>query len=230
MNRFLELPFGRSLIAFAIVVCCLFGSVGAASAQGVGLVGGLNFTSVDDVTYQDAQATFESRSGYHVGLYLKLGLGPIDLRPQVRYLRAGPIYEGLNRAIEGQGGGATLPGEIRDDFDVNFVTIPIDAVLSLPFPIVDPYVFAGPEFRLQRAPDAPDYLEDELNEWSYIGNFGVGASVSLPGTSVTLHPEIRYSFGVSDLIDREIEIGGQTLTASDQRRSESFFISLGIEP
>lgn len=232
MNRSLRVPFARSLVTVLLAAACLFGTADTTSAQGIGVVGGLNYTSVDDVNYEDAQATFKSRSGYHLGLYLNLGLGPVEVRPGIRYLKAGPIYEGIGEALEGENGDAVdgLPGEIRDDFNVNFVTVPVDAVLNLPFPLVNPYVFAGPEFRLQQASNAPDILDDELNDWSYIGNFGVGASISLPGTGVTLRPEIRYSFGVSDLIDKQIEIGDRTITATDQRRSESFFISLGIEP
>lgn len=231
MNRSPRLSFTRSLIPVVLAAACLFGTVGTVSAQGIGVVGGLNFTSVDDVSYQDAEATFESRSGYHLGLYLNLGLGPVELRPGLRYLKAGPLYEGIGNALRGdEVDGPDGIEDVRDDFNVNFVTVPIDAKLNLPFPIVNPYVFAGPEFRLQQASNAPDELDDDLNDWSYIGNFGVGASISLPGTGVTLSPEVRYSFGVSDLIDEEIEIGDRTITATDQSRSESFFISLGIEP
>lgn len=217
----------RTVWPFVVLLVALLGVHASASAQGFGVIGGLNYTSVDDVSYQDARATFENRSGYHLGVYLDLPLGPIAVRPGVRYLDAGPIYEGLGNVVGGSGD--SFDG-LRDDFDVSFISVPVDASLGLPLPIINPYAFAGPEFRLQRAPDAPPELTEELEDWSYIGNLGLGAEVSLPGFGVTLRPEIRYSFGLSNLIDEEITLAGQTFTAADQRRSESFFISLGIEP
>lgn len=215
----------RTVWPLAVLLVAVLGFSVPVSAQGFGVIGGLNYTSVDDVTYQNARATFENRSGYHLGVYLDLPLGPLAVRPGVRYLHAGPIYEGIGDVVEGSG-----DSFVRDDFDVSFVSVPVDASLSLPLPIIDPYAFAGPEFRFQRAPDAPPELTAELEDWSYIGNLGLGAEISLPGSGVTLRPEIRYSFGLSGLIDEEITLAGQTFTATDQRRSESFFISLGIEP
>jgi hypothetical protein len=181
---------------------------------------------MNDVDYGSATATFENKSGYHVGVYLDLDLGPLGVRPGLRYLKVGPIYEGLAEAQE-QG---LAQESLYDSFDVRFFALPIDAVFALPFPMLSPYVFVGPEFRSQSAPDAPEVLERALNKWSYIGNIGVGAKISLPGVGITLTPEIRYSFGLSNLIDREFVFANQTFATTEQRRSESFFISVGIEP
>jgi hypothetical protein len=123
----------------------------------------------------------------------------------------------------------TVP-ELDDTFNVSFVSVPIDAALYLPAPLVDPYLYAGPEFRFQRTPEAPEAFEEAINDWAYIGNLGVGVRVSLPGSGLTLVPELRYSFGLNNWIEEEIGFAGQTFEATDQQRSDSFFISVGIEP
>ena len=213
----------RLFLGYVALGVVLLAGTSTAAGQSFGVVGGANFTSIDAVNYGNAQATFDNAAGYHVGAYLSLGIGPLGVRPGVRYLHAGAIYQGLDDVV-GPGSG------LDDSFDVSFVSAPVDVLVRVPAPVISPYAFAGPEFRLQRTPDAPAALEDEFNDWSFLGNIGIGAEIDLPGAGLTLTPEVRYSFGLSDLIEDEFTYGNQTFTATDQRRPESFFISLGIEP
>lgn len=213
------------LLATVVTGSILIFQATPSAGQDLGIVGGLNFTSADQVEFQNAQVTFENRTGYHLGIYANLGLGPIEVRPGIRYLDAGTLYDGLGTLYPNE---ETVP-ELDDEFNVSFVSVPIDAALTLPAPVIDPYLYAGPEFRFQRTPEAPETFDEALNDWTYIGNVGVGVRVSLPGSGLTLVPEIRYSFGLNSWIKEEIEFADQTFEATDQQRSDSFFISLGIE-
>lgn len=217
----------RLLLTIVLTGGLLILHASPSAGQDLGFVGGLNFTSADQVEFQDAQVTFENRTGYHLGIYANLGLGPLEVRPGIRYLDAGRLYDGLGTIFTSDE--ETVPA-FDDEFNVSFVSVPIDAVLNLPAPLIDPYLYAGPEFRFQRTPDAPEAFEEALNDWTYIGNLGVGARISLPGSGITLVPEIRYSFGLNNWIAEDVEFAGQTFEATDQQRSDSFFISLGIEP
>ncbi len=196
-------------------------------AQSVGVVGGLNYGSVEDVSISDARTTYDNRSGYHIGLYLDVPLGPIAIRPGVRYVEAGRLFSGLSEALRDETGGSI--GEGMDNFNVNMFVIPVDVRLQLPFPLIQPYAFAGPELRFPGASDDDTDLADDLSDNEVAGNLGVGAQISLPGVGLTLTPEARYTIGLTGLMGEDITVGGQTFETSESQNVNMFFLSLGLE-
>lgn len=213
-----------SVLLFAMALLLLPVST---RAQDVGIVGGLNYGSVNDVSISDARTTYENRSGYHIGLYLDLGLGPIAVRPGIRYINAGRLFAGLSETLRDETGGAI--GEGFDDFNVNMFVIPVDVRLQLPFPLIQPYAFAGPELRFPDASDGDSDLTDDLSDNEVAGNLGLGAQVTLPGLGMTLTPELRYTIGLTGLMGEDISVGGQTFQTSESQRVNMFFLSLGLE-
>ncbi|MGM0706002.1 MAG: outer membrane beta-barrel protein, partial [Bacteroidota bacterium] len=100
----------------------------ASSAQ-VGVVGGLNFESLDDVSQE---ATFESSTGYHVGLAYTRDFAVLGLRLSGIYRRVGE-YE-----FAGNQGGS-------ESFNLSTIEVPLDVKYRLALPLVTPYAMAGPQ-------------------------------------------------------------------------------------
>lgn len=197
-----------------------------AQAQSVGIAAGANFSSVEDVDIGDARASYENRSGYHLGLYVDVPVGPIAVRPGIRYIEAGRLFSGFSDAVDE---GDPDLGEEFDDFNVSMFTIPIDVRIRLPFPLIKPYAFAGPELRFPNAGDDDSELADDLEDSEVAGNLGLGAQISLPGVGMTLTPEIRYAIGLTGLMGDDITVGDRTFDSSDGQNMNTFFVTLGVE-
>lgn len=197
---------------YSFLLLLFFAAVQPSQAQvSFGVMAGLNFAELDDIDTGSAQRTFESRSGYHIGVYTDLAGGPLALRIGVRYLDAGPLFED---------GGIFDPNE--DEFNVNFVTVPVDLRFRMNAPFVKPYVFGGPEFRFLTDTDE-NQNRYKIKDLSMAANVGFGLQFSLGG--LNLLPEFRYSFGLSGLNDQD-QIGGIQL-AEDQK-VKLFMLSLGL--
>lgn len=176
----------------------------ASSAQ-VGVVGGLNFESLDDVSQE---ATFESSTGYHVGLAYTRDFAVLGLRLSGIYRRVGE-YE-----FAGQQGGdsATL--------DLSTIEIPLDLKYRLALPLVTPYAMAGPQVSFpigNGSGELGDDFEDNLEDVNLSGNVGAGVEFNLGG--VRLAPELRYEFGVTSIFDDDLEIGDTDLNVDDPKLS-----------
>lgn len=196
-------------------------------AQDLGIVAGLNYGSVEDVDFGDAETTYQERSGYHVGIYLDLGLGPFAVRPGVRYIEAGPLFNGLSDALRDDQGVGVAEG--LDNFDVNMFVVPVDIRLELPFPLVQPYAFGGPEMRFASTSSASSDLADDLRQNELTGNLGVGAQITVPGIGVTLSPEARYTFGLTGLMGETINVAGRSFETAGAQKVNMFFLSLGLQ-
>ncbi len=217
----------RWLFVFLAFALPLLLAPSATRAQSIGIVGGLNYGSLGDVEIADARTTYENRAGYHVGLYVDLPVGPIAVRPGVRYMDAGQLFSGLTQALGDETDGSIDEG--LDDFDVRMFVIPVDVRLRLPFPLIKPYVFAGPELRFVSSSDGDGGLAEHLSNNEVAGNLGVGAQLSLPGVGLTLTPEARYTIGLTGLMGEDISVAGQTFQTSGAQRVNMFFLSLGLE-
>ncbi len=194
-----------------LLVVLLFGMAGTPAQAQLGVAGGLNFDSLDDI---DANATVENSTGYHVGVVYDLGLGPVSVRPGLFYRKVGS-YDFSN-----------VPNVDVGEVDVSAFEVPVDVrVTVFPFPLVSPYLLGGPNLFLPRSGD--DDLEDGLEDVSFNFNVGVGADVSLPGVGLTLQPELRYEFGASDYVDDNFEVGGAEFEPSD-RKISAFALRLNV--
>ena len=202
----------------AFLLCIgLLGGAAPTHAQ-LGVAGGLNFESIDDVEATNGSATLDNSTGYHVGLVYDLSIGPIGIRPGVYYRRVGTFDL------------STVGGLAETEYTVSAWEIPVDLRYTfLPTPVVSPYLAAGPKVTLPRGEDD---FDEAVTDIAYSLNVGVGADISLPGLSWKLQPELRYTFGASGFFeeDKEVTLGGNnvTFTPSDSPRLSSIALRLHL--
>ena len=125
----------KALVLSLVVAAGLLAAPQAHAQLGFGV--GLNFAEFDDIQagtdQAAAEATYENSTGYHIGLFYDLAVGPLALRPGVYYRQSGKFE---------------VPSDVvgaRDEFNLSLIEIPIDLRLRLAtIPIVKPYLLGGP--------------------------------------------------------------------------------------
>ena len=186
---------------------------GSAQAQGLGIAAGLNYDDLSDLDTGSAETSFDNASGYHVGIFYDLAVGPLALRPGVYYMDIGEFEDSEDIFEEG--------------IDLSLIEVPIDVRLRLaPTPILTPYLMAGPVFRFPSS--SSDEFKDALEEVNVAGNIGGGLELSLPGLGLTFYPEVRYTFGLSNFTRDEFEIGGTNVSVEKEGRLNTFILRLGV--
>jgi hypothetical protein len=145
----------------------------AQADSGLGITAGLNYGSTGDLR-ENGQTIIDNpdeKIGYHVGVYWKIDLLFLYLRPELKYTQLSNEYRG-------------------DQFDVQ----KIDAPLLLGTKIVGPlHVFAGPSLQYIVDTKLEDTsLNDVQNEWSVGAQFGIGVNLGNLGI------DIRYERGFTD--------------------------------
>ncbi len=173
-----------------------------------GIVAGVNLASVNDVQVGSLQQTFDNRTGFHAGVFVDAGLGPVAIRPGLQYLNVGPLFEG-----------ATFLDP--DAFQVNYVAVPVDVRLQLISMLVAPYVFTGPEFRFLTSNDAQSDFEDDLKNVVMVWSIGAGVKAG------PFFPELRYTFDISGVTDQQFEVAGLTVL-TDKANVGGFRLSVGL--
>ena len=206
-NRFARL-FSACLLALLFVQP-------AQSQLRLGVIGGANFASLSEIGQGENLINFDNATAYHAGIFLDMSLGPIGLRPAAYYLNAGSIFNSNAFSVD-------------NDFDVVYVTIPVDLIFSMGVGPVKPYFFAGPEFRLLNSADAPSGLNDDLQSFTMGASTGVGMEINLPGSGLTLYPHLRFSFGLSNFTNRTYQIQGVSVDTGGDSRVNMWLLSLGI--
>lgn len=191
----------------------------AAALVETGLSVGMNFASLSDVNVGDASSTYESKTGWHFGIFAKSALGPLGVRAGAVYLDAGPLFEGLSDKLDD-------PSLLKDDFDVRFFVIPVDFQYRLVTPVVKPYLFAGPELRFNVT--SSDQFEDNFKNTQWGGNIGAGVEFGLPILDIRLTPEFRYSFDLTSLTNDTITIDGNTIPLSDSFDAGTYHLRLHV--
>jgi hypothetical protein len=204
----------RTYIAFlGLLALLLLGSFSATTAHAqIGFAIGANFNELSDID-SDPPATFDNATGFHIGVFYDLGVGPVALRPGLFYMDAGDFD-------------ANGPSFDDQSFDLQFIEIPVDVRFNvLTAPIVRPYVLAGPVFRFAQTSD--DDFKDSLNDFSYAANVGFGLEIGSPVGGITLYPEFRYAFGISSITD-DSEFLGANFTADEDQQFNAFMLRLGV--
>ena len=193
----------------AAMLLILIWSPNVSFAQ-LGVAAGLNFDSMSDIS-GNRQATFDNATGYHVGLFYNLGMGPVGMR-------VGAFYRDISGMEMDRAG-------VIDSFDLTLIDVPIDLRFNLTAtPVVRPYLLAGQVLSFPSSSDAE--YDNALEKVSVAGNVGGGLALSLGG--VTLFPEIRYVIGVSRFMKDKFEIGGFEFDSNEAQRQNSVMLRLGI--
>ncbi len=201
------------ILTAAMLISCLMSS-DAVRAQGLGISAGANFTSLSDIEAADREATFENASGWHIHLWFDLPLGPVAVRPGIRYMDMGQLFD--QASIE------TVIGGVDEDQVVSLIEIPVDFRFRLATPLISPYVMAGPVLRFPAGSDD----EDRLESFSLAGGAGIGAELGLGG--IKLYPELKYTFGITRFTQDTYQIGSVTITPDNDQRLNAVMLSIGI--
>jgi len=191
-----------------------------------GVAAGFNYTDIDNVDFGSTTAVYDSRQGYHIGVIADIPLGPVGIKPGIFYMNAGKIFkDGLADFID-----EAIPEaaqvQFNDDFDVRYVTFPIDVRYRIGLAVVQPYIFAGPEFRFRTETGLVSEVSDNIKSFGVAGNFGAGVELSLMG--VKLLPEFRMAFDTSSIIDKSIRIGDFEFVADEAHQLRSVMLRLGV--
>lgn len=192
MNRFIRVTLILSLIT-------------AASAQAqvaFGLKGGLNLTTLD---VKDAELSYESRTGYHAGIFLRSKMDKIAIQPELLLFTQQGDLE------------SSFFGSARESF--TYLSVPV--ILKF-YPVGGLNIQLGPQF---------GFLIDGEREYDNVLGSGTeditdhykksDVSVSVGGGydfGFGLGLDVRYNIGVKDINDAA---DGQ------EARSRIFLLSLG---
>ncbi len=157
-----------------LTVLALAAPVAAYAQSGVGIKGGLTYSSVS----QSGAAPNVNLSGY-TGWTAGLSFGtasdstPIGLRVEGLY-----AHRGVN--------GTSNTSDIRD-----FIDVPAFLELKLPIPGVQPYIYGGPQFSYELGCSSCSSSQN----WSYAADVGAGIRL---GTTSAITLEGRYMWGLTD--------------------------------
>lgn len=151
-----------------------------ANAQsGFGIKGGLSYNTNGELSEFSTETNNifknegKGKSGYNVGIYGKIGLGPIYLRPELVYTKTTSEYE-LNT-------GGT------EDYKIARLDMPVLVGLKLIGPLS---IFAGPAFQYTLKNDFKDIEYDQIDNDFTVGfNFGAGLELGRLGL------DVRYERG-----------------------------------
>lgn len=201
----------RSLAFFSLLAMLFVGSFSTETSHAqIGIAVGGNFNELSDIE-SEPRATFDNATGFHIGVFYDLGVGPLALRPGVFYMDAG----------EFDANGASFSDR---SFDLQLIEIPVDVRFNLlTVPVIRPYVMAGPVFRFAQTSD--DDFKESLNDFSYAANVGFGLEIGSPVGGVTVYPEFRYAFGLSSITNDSEFLGA---SADTDQQLNAFMLRLGV--
>lgn len=185
------------------------------SQMRIGLIGGLSFSSLSEINADNALVEFGNKNAFHAGVFLDFQLGALSIRPTALYLNTGPLFEGA-------------PFLIRDTFNMVYIAVPLDLVYTLNTGLFKPYFFAGPELRLLNSGEAPVDIKEDFKQIVANATAGVGVEFNIPGTSMTLMPHLRYSFGLSEITEKTYMVGDVTVQTDGNAKVNSWLLSLGL--
>ncbi len=173
----------------------------AAADVKFGIKGGVNAANVNGNAFDDLDGTIDWKNnlGFCAGIFLQFNFGDVlTIQPEVLYTVKGAKTE----IVEGE---LTATGKLLFDY----VEIPLLLKLTLPTGDVAPFIFAGPAigFNLQSKlkliadgdSEEIDIAED-LKKFDYSAVLGAGLNFGR-----TLHIDVRYTLGLQNLIEEQIE-------------------------
>ena len=168
----------------SILLCAvfaLFGSTAFSQADsGFGIKAGVNYNQSGDLTAvvgdaaEDIIEGAEGKVGYHVGIYGKLNIGRLYVRPELVYTRIASGYNVAGNNV--------------------YSTSKLDLPILLGINIIGPvHIFAGPALQATLKSDFEDLnINDLESDYTVGANFGVGVNLGRLGI------DVRYERGFSE--------------------------------
>lgn len=181
---------------FLLVVLAFCGlTVGAQTDSGFGIKGGLNYNQNGDLiaSVGDAAANViegsSGKMGYHVGIFGKIELAKIYIRPEIVYTRTTSSYD-----IDGA----------STDFNISKIDVPVLVGINLIGPL---HFFIGPDFQYQVENDLEGFSINEAEKDFTVGlHVGIGVNLGRIGL------DVRYERGFSE---NEVNFIGNNISNID---------------
>ena len=190
------------------VTTCLLAAQPASGQIGYDFSAGPNLTMMN-VDLQDLETLqefdYDAQLGFYASLGVGMDLGPVSVHSGVIFVNAGGIFNGTD-FLE------------RDNFDVNFLTRPLDLRISIPISSsIQPYILGGGErrYRLDLSEDDISF-EDNLKRQSSAASIGAGVRFSLPMLGVSVSPEVRYAIDLDGLTEGDVRIQDELVRIRDE--------------
>lgn len=199
----------KRIIVVAIGLLTSFFTINAQSSYGI--KAGLNYNTNGELTeiFNDIESFIDNKgsgkSGFNIGFYGKLDLGPIYIRPELVYTKTTSEYV-LNTQNE--------------DFKMSKLDMPV----LLGFKVFGPIdVFAGPSFQYILKNDFKDIEHDNLKNDITVG-LNIGVEIELGKLGIDIRYERGFTANEALFIDNEL-VGGNTSYTLDTR-PEQFIVNL----
>ena len=167
---------------FFLAVLSLYGLTAMAQKDsGFGIKGGLNYNQNGDLIASVGDAAVDviegssGKIGYHVGVFGKIELAKIYIRPEAIYTRTTSNYD-----VDGT----------STDFNISKIDVPVLLGINLIGPL---HVFAGPALQYQVENDLEGFSINEAEK-----DFTVGLHAGLGVNLGRLGLDVRYERGFSD--------------------------------
>jgi hypothetical protein len=191
------------LYGIAFLVTVMSGLVPAQEAAGqLGFSVGVNYSKLSDINLGSGSTRFEDASGWHAEVWFDMPIGPLAMRPGLRYMQAGSVFEFANDATT----------NFRDDFNVNMFEVPLDFRFRFNMEIATPYVAIGPVLRF---PSARRSEVTGMKSLNVGGGFdGSGSRYVVPGAEIYVRNHVLHRRNVRD---REHRLHNGRESATERR-------------
>jgi hypothetical protein len=187
-----------TLVIGAFVVLLVLPQQAAADVK-FGIKGGANAANVNGNAFELDEFDWKNNLGFCAGIFLQFNFGDVlTIQPEVLYTMKGAKTE----IVEGE---LTATGKLLFDY----IEIPLLLKLKLPTGSVAPFIFAGPavgfnlksklKFIVDGESEEID-LEEDIKKFDYSAVLGAGLNLGR-----TLHIDVRYTLGLQNLIEEQIE-------------------------
>lgn len=188
-----------TIVIFVATFLCF--ALPAAGQVAFGLKGGLNLTTLN---LEDPEASYDSRAGFHAGVFLRGRFGNVGLQPELLlFTQQGDFQTALYTA--------------RESF--TYLSIPV----MLKF-----YPMGG--LNLQLGPQFGFLLDGERKYESFVGNLSQDITDYYKNSDVAVSVGAGYDFDFGLGLDLRYNIGVKDINNAadgEEARSRIFLLSLG---
>jgi opacity protein-like surface antigen len=185
---------------------------------------GINLSSVSDDPDYGAGVEQSSHFGFLFGAAAELGIaGPMYAEVELLYIQKGEDLKGQDQ----------LGNPAEQIFTANYLEIPILVKAKFPLGPVSPYAFVGPNIGILLSANSEftsggqtqdTDIKDNMTSIDFALDFGAGVGFNvMPMMSLVF--DVRYSLGLSDIVDPQQQPGQQTQESTEKTRG--FQIMLG---
>ncbi len=193
----------------SILLLAVFSLIGfsafAQAGSGFGIKAGLNYNGNGDYfeSIGDAAREPDKNAGFHAGIYGKVKLGRIYLRPELFYTKTKSDYE-------------------DDSFDMSKLDLPVLLGIKVFGPL---HIFAGPSFQYILDSEFEGITIDDIeNDFSVGAHLGAGVNLGKLGI------DLRYERGLGDNEGRFINTNITNLPESRiDTRPEQLILSVSLK-